>query len=45
MLVNEIKEPGEYEVEFNEYALSGGIYFYQFKTGNFMETYKIILLR
>jgi hypothetical protein len=44
-LVNEEKPAGEYEVEFNSNGLTTGIYFYQLKTGNFIETKKMILLR
>ena len=48
-LVNEEKPAGEYEVEFNSSSIkhhpSSGIYFYQLKSGNFVETKKMILLR
>jgi hypothetical protein len=44
-LVNEEKSSGNYEVEFNASNLTSGIYFYQLKTGNFIETKKMILLR
>ncbi len=43
-LVNEEKQPGTYEVEFNTSAIkhlpSSGIYFYQLKAGNFIEAKK-----
>lgn len=41
-LVDEYKEPGTYNVEFGiEYLeLSSGIYFYQLKAGEFIETKK-----
>ncbi len=44
-LVNEEKQAGVYEVEFNASQLSSGIYYYQLKTGNFIETKKMILLK
>ena len=44
-LVNETKQPGEYEVEFNASKLSSGVYFYQLKAGDFIQTKKMILLK
>ena len=44
-LVNEKKEPGQYEVEFNAAYLSSGVYFYQIKAGEFIKTKKMILLK
>ncbi len=52
-LVNEEKPAGKYEVEFNSahYTASGfsampsGIYFYQLKTNNYIETKKMLLLK
>ncbi|WP_290663741.1 M14 family zinc carboxypeptidase [Ignavibacterium sp.] len=44
-LVNEEKESGYYEVEFNAEQLSSGIYFYRLQVGNYTQTKKMILLR
>jgi hypothetical protein len=53
ILVDEEKEAGTYEVEFDITIchsreggnLSEGVYFYQLKVGSFLETKKMILLR
>ncbi len=49
-LVNEYREAGKYEIEFNvegssKVELSSGIYFYQLQAGNFIQTMKMILIR
>jgi len=47
-LVDEELPAGEYEIEFNlaqNSILSSGIYFYQLKAGNFIETKKMVLLK
>ncbi|AFH47900.1 5'-Nucleotidase domain protein [Ignavibacterium album JCM 16511] len=44
-LVNGYKSAGRYEVEFNTTSLSSGVYFYQLKTGSFVETKKMIILK
>lgn len=44
-LMNEEKQPGTYEVQFDATGLSTGIYFYRLTTGNFIEMKKMVLLR
>jgi hypothetical protein len=44
-LVNEYKPTGTYEVSFDANALASGVYFYQLKAGNYLETRKMILLK
>ncbi len=49
-LVNEYKPAGTYEVEFNSHSdegqnLSSGVYYYQLKSGSFISTKKMILLK
>jgi len=44
-LVNEEKPAGAYELTWNAEGLSSGVYFYQLKAGNFVESKKMILLR
>ena len=46
-LVNEPKQAGEYQVEFNanKYGLSSGVYFYQLKFGNFTLTKKFVMIK
>jgi hypothetical protein len=44
-LINDIKSPGRYEVEFNSNGLSSGIYFYTVQTGKFTDSKKMILLK
>ncbi|MDP4116439.1 MAG: T9SS type A sorting domain-containing protein [Bacteroidota bacterium] len=44
-LINEHKEAGNYTYNFNAQNLSSGVYFYTVKTGNFVQTKKMTLLR
>lgn len=44
-LVNEVREPGKYSVNYNAGNLSSGIYFYILKSGSNSVTRKMLLLR
>uniref|UniRef100_A0A832G8A8 T9SS type A sorting domain-containing protein n=1 Tax=Ignavibacterium album TaxID=591197 RepID=A0A832G8A8_9BACT len=44
-LVDEYREAGRYEVEFNASDLSSGIYFYKLTMGSFSETKKMTLIK
>lgn len=44
-LVDEYRDAGKYIIKFDGSDLSGGIYFYKLKSGNFSETKKLILLK
>jgi hypothetical protein len=44
-LVSETKPPGNYEVEFNAEDFSSGVYIYQLKAGNFIESKKMVLIK
>jgi hypothetical protein len=44
-LLNEEKDPGKYEIDFNASHLSSGIYFYTLRTGTFINTKKMILIK
>lgn len=43
VLINEYKPVGNYEINFDASALSGGVYFYKLHTEGFTETKKMIL--
>jgi hypothetical protein len=44
-LVNEVKEPGTYTVQFNASSLASGVYFYRLQAGDFVQTKKLVLLK
>ena len=44
-LVNEWKDAGNNEVEFDASKLASGVYYYQLRVGEFIQTRKMILLR
>ncbi len=44
-LVNEEKPTGIFEIEFNANLLTSGVYFYQLKVNDFVETRKMILMK
>jgi hypothetical protein len=44
-LLNEYRDKGSYEIKFNGANLASGIYFYTIKTGNFVKTEKLMLLK
>jgi photosystem II stability/assembly factor-like uncharacterized protein len=45
VMLNEVKEPGSYNVKFNAENLSSGIYLYKMQSGNYIATKKMILLK
>jgi len=45
VLVNEEKSAGDYEVEFNASGLTSGVYFYQLKSGSYLETKQMLLMK
>ncbi|HEV8539425.1 MAG TPA: T9SS type A sorting domain-containing protein [Bacteroidota bacterium] len=44
-LVDEMKEPGEHDVDWDASGITSGIYFYRLQAGGFVGTKKMILLR
>lgn len=44
-LVNEEKTAGSYKVNFNGGRLGSGVYFYQLRSGSFIQTKKLVLLK
>ena len=44
-LINRKQKPGEHQITFNASNLASGVYYYQLRTGNFVKTKKMILLK
>jgi hypothetical protein len=44
-LIDEFKQAGRYTVDFNAGGLPSGIYFYQLKSGNSLETKKMMIVK
>jgi hypothetical protein len=44
-LVNEFRNAGSYEVDFDASKLSSGVYFYKLQAGDFVQTKKMILMK
>jgi len=44
-LVNEIKQPGSYEAEFNASNFASGVYFYRIEAGNYVNVKKMVLVK
>jgi hypothetical protein len=44
-LVNEMKQPGRYTVQFDGSGLASGVYFYRLSTTNFVQTRKLLSLK
>ena len=44
-LVNESKQPGNYEITFDASSLTSGIYYYTLTTSNYIQTKKMLLIK
>ena len=44
-LVNEFKNSGSYEVNFDASTLSSGVYFYRLEAGEFTDTKRMLLVK
>jgi len=45
VLVNEEKQSGTYNVEFNAEGLSSGVYYYKLTAGNYIFTKKMMVVK
>jgi subtilisin-like proprotein convertase family protein len=44
-LVNEVKQPGIYNIDFNASNLASGIYFYRLESGSFVDVKKMVVVK
>ena len=44
-LVNEVKQPGTYTVQWDAQGVATGVYFYRLQSGSYSETRKLVVLR
>jgi hypothetical protein len=44
-LVNEVKEAGNYMVDFNGSDLTTGVYYYRIESGEFVDVKKMMLIK
>jgi hypothetical protein len=44
-LVNEVKQPGAYAVQWDASGVASGVYFYRLQAGGFVQTKKLLLLK
>jgi formylmethanofuran dehydrogenase subunit A len=45
ILVNELKQPGNYEVTFDAGNIATGVYFYKLEAGDFVDVKKMVLMK
>jgi hypothetical protein len=44
-LLDEVKDPGEYTVTWSAGGMASGVYFYRLRSGDFVQTRKLCLVR
>jgi hypothetical protein len=45
ILIDEYRNAGSYDVDFNASEIPSGVYFYQLKSGSFVQTRKMLVLK